>query len=156
MSEQRTSEGRETEPAWARPDPDRAWWTEPDPVVLFATGLELALRQHHVEVAGLRAERDGLRLEVEGLRAKLAIAQEQLAARDGIGETVRQLQAVVARLTIGRPDIALRVDDAPLDLREPAAPPAPITPPMPVPPPAPAVVAPPAPAVVAPPAPAVV
>lgn len=85
-----------------RHDADREWWGEPDPVELFAAGLELALRQLRVEVAGLRAERDGLRLEVEGLRAKLVIAQEQLASRDSLADTVRQLKAAVARLTIGQ------------------------------------------------------
>jgi signal peptidase len=89
-------------------DQDRSWWSEPDPVELFAAGLELALRQLRVEVAGLRAERDGLRLEVEGLRAKLVIAQEQLAGRDNLADTVRQLQVAVARLTLGQaaPDAA--------------------------------------------------
>jgi signal peptidase len=100
MSEQGSSDEGRSRVDPSRSDPDRAWWAEPDPVDLFASGLELAIRQLHVEVAGLRAERDGLRLEVEGLRAKLSIAQEQLAARDGLAETVRQLQAVVARLTL--------------------------------------------------------
>ena len=81
---------------------DRAWWGEPDPVEVFAAGLELALRQLRIEVAGLRAERDGLRLEVEGLRAKLVIAQEQLNAQSNLSDTVRQLQAAVARITLGQ------------------------------------------------------
>lgn len=81
-------------------DADRQWWGEPDPVEVFAAGLELALRQLRVEVVGLRAERDGLRLEVEGLRAKLLIAQQQLHAQQNLGDIVRQLQAAVARLTL--------------------------------------------------------
>src|SRR3954454_371275 len=80
---------------------DRQWWGEPDPVEVFAAGLELALRQLRIEVAGLRAERDGLRLEVEGLRAKLVLAQEQVVTRDALSDTVRQLQAAVGRLTTG-------------------------------------------------------
>ncbi|HEX4906446.1 MAG TPA: signal peptidase I [Acidimicrobiales bacterium] len=87
-------------------DPDRAWWLEPDPVEVFAAGMELAIRQLHVEVAALRAERDGLRLEVEGLRAKLAIAQEQLTSQSGIGDAVRELQTIVGRLAMSRPDLA--------------------------------------------------
>src|SRR5215218_7762235 len=87
-------------------DPDRAWWLEPDPVALFATGMDLAIRQLQIEVAGIRAERDGLRLEVEGLRAKLGLAQEQLATRTGLTETVAQLQELVGRLSLSRPDLA--------------------------------------------------
>lgn len=96
-------------------DADGLWWGEPDPVQVFTAGLELALRQLRVEVAGLRAERDGLRLEVEGLRAKLVLAQEQVITRDGLSDTVRQLQAAVARLTTGEADrLAGRVEPRPM------------------------------------------
>lgn len=88
-------------PASPHAELDRGWWGEPDPVEVFAAGLELSLRQLRVEIAGLRAERDGLRLEVEGLRAKLLVAQEQLTQRDSLSDTVRQLQAAVGRLTLG-------------------------------------------------------
>ena len=93
-------------------DPDRAWWLEPDPVEVFAAGMELAIRQLHVEVAALRAERDGLRLEVEGLRAKLAIAQEQLTSQSGIGDAVRELQTIVGRLSMSRPDLVASPPEA--------------------------------------------
>jgi signal peptidase len=96
-------------------DADGLWWGEPDPVQVFTAGLELALRQLRVEVAGLRAERDGLRLEVEGLRAKLVLAQEQVVSRDGLSDTVRQLQAAVARLTTGEADrLAGRTEPRPM------------------------------------------
>ena len=101
-------------------DPDRAWWLEPDPVEVFAAGMELAIRQLHVEVAALRAERDGLRLEVEGLRAKLAIAQEQLTSQSGIGDAVRELQTIVGRLAMSRPDLA-GPPPTTADVEEPAA-----------------------------------
>lgn len=132
---------------------DRSWWGEPDPVNVFAAGLELALRQLRVEVAGLRAERDGLRLEVEGLRAKLVLAQEQVVSREGLSDTVRQLQAAVARLTTGEAGgIGLAAAEAPV-YGHPAAP-APIPYPVIVLPPAePIVFAAPPPVVVAPPAP---
>lgn len=123
-------------PARSGSSDDRAWWAEPDPVEIFASGLELALRQLRVEVAGLRAERDGLRLEVEGLRAKLELAQQELGSRTTVSETVRQLQTVVTRLTLLRPDIvptpapAAEIDAAvaPLPAAEPPAPPAGLTP----------------------------
>jgi signal peptidase len=105
-------------------DTDRDWWGEPDPVDLFASGFELALRQLRVEVASLRAERDGLRLELEGLRAKLVIAQDQLAARDGLADTVRQLHAAVARLTMDQ----ARAAAARAPMPEPVSQPAPLVP----------------------------